>query len=827
MNKNFQRRNLGGYSFQGQDLSNADFSQADLRGVDFSQANLADANFYRAKLGVQSSWVIGIIAIMTVFVVIAELLVSAFAGCAIGPILDGGTFSILFACSTSSLLVGVFILTGLKRSLEKAAVNTGLATVIILVGLILIALAGGLLRFVPLTGSFSVARGLTGGVAGLFVGDAISVGIIVLSIAVSIAGNASRLGFGVVALSGSGIIILGSAMAIFMSLAMSIEGSKVLNNPLLNGGFTTGQEKLLQGSSIEAWEKIIALGGPQASLIAASGAIVIAVPVIVLGIYFGHRSLFGDQRYLRIRRFAVAIASMRGTRFQGATLERANFTEAVLKNADFTKANLTQTVWYQAELLHQSRVEGTPLSNPKIRRLVVTREGKGCKFDGQDLQGLNLKEANLEDASFIDTNFYHTDLQGANLSGALLVRTQLDQADLRQACLTGACIKNWGITKKTQLARVRCEFIYLEYDQEKRSRFPDSRDFKRGEFLSFLRPYLHSVDFQHDRNIDPKVAAIAFNHLAKQYQKDIEIVGIESQQTGVSLKVNLPDSSQSAEFQQKYQAYYQQALQMSWTLPQEAEKIAAKLNELIREVKNPRKISIDRCTLSSNSILIAGGANTINSNHQVSRFSSLMSQIQMVLQNLPPPEQTITLQQLQILRELEDLPASSQRKTAKAAVRILRGITSNSLPHIDFEKTIQLFQQIDQEILMMMPDEKSVPVANQDSSTHIGTINNNQGFVTTGGTNTFNVNQAKANLPEVAAEIQQLLNQLGQSYPTKTLVEQATVAEKAIAQIEQNPSLKERVKSVLIASGAETFKQAVNHPVIHIMVAGIEAWCNP
>ena len=828
MSQNFKNRHLSGYSFQGQDLANADFSRADLRGVDFSQANLVGANFYRAKLGIQSNWVVGIIGITIVFVVIAEFLVAAFAGCGIGPIVDGGIFSILFAGITYSLLIGAFIFTALKHSLEKAAVNTGMATVIIVVGLFLTALAGGLLRFVSLNGGgYSVARGLAGGIAGLFVGNAIAVGIIVISIAVSIAANTSSWGFVIVALFGSGILAFGSALAIFMSLAMSIAGSKSLNNLLLNSGFTNGYEQLLQESPIQAWGKIIALGGDQALLVASTGAALITIPIIIFGVYFGHRSLMGDQRYLRLRQFSVAIAAMRGTRFQGATLEQANFNEAILKNADFTKANLTRTIWYQARLLHRSRIDGTMLADSQIRSLVTTRKGKGGNFDRKDLQGLNLKGADLEGASFIDTNFYYTDLQVANLAGAILVRTQLDQADLRTADLTGACIKNWGITQKTQLAKVVCEFIYLEYDQEKRNRFPETRDFKRGEFLSFLRPYLNSVDFQHDRNIDPKVAAIAFNQLAKQYQEPIEIVGIESRRTGVSLKVNLPDAKQSSEFQQKYQDYYQQALQMSWALPQEAEGVAIKLNELIQELQNPRVIDIERFTLSSNSILVMGGSTNLKSNHQLSKFSSLTSQIQIVLQNLPPPERAIAFQQLQILREIEELPVSSQRKTVKAAVRILRGIAHNSLSQSYVKQTIQLLQQIDQEILMTTPNEKPVSAINQDSSIHVGSIVNNQGAVGVGGTNTFNLNQPKPNLAEVAAEIQQLLNQLGQSHPTTTLVEQATVAEKAIAQIEKDPSLKERVKGVLIASGAETFKQAVNHPVMHVMVAAIDAWCRP
>lgn len=85
-------------------------------------------------------------------------------------------------------------------------------------------------------------------------------------------------------------------------------------------------------------------------------------------------------------------------------------------------------------------------------------------------------------------------------------------------------------------------------------------------------------------------------------------------------------------------------------------------------------------------------------------------------------------------------------------------------------------------------------------------------------------NAVRKNLAEAAVEIQQLLKQLEQSYPTETLTEKAVVAEEAIKRIEANPTLKERVVGVLKSVGVEAFKEAVDHPLINILVAGIEGW---
>jgi len=83
---------------------------------------------------------------------------------------------------------------------------------------------------------------------------------------------------------------------------------------------------------------------------------------------------------------------------------------------------------------------------------------------------------------------------------------------------------------------------------------------------------------------------------------------------------------------------------------------------------------------------------------------------------------------------------------------------------------------------------------------------------------------AQQNLAEAAAEIQQLLKQLEQSYPTETLTQKAVVAEEAITRIENNPSLKERVIGALKSAGKEAFKEAVDHPLVNVLMAGIEGW---
>ncbi len=88
----------------------------------------------------------------------------------------------------------------------------------------------------------------------------------------------------------------------------------------------------------------------------------------------------------------------------------------------------------------------------------------------------------------------------------------------------------------------------------------------------------------------------------------------------------------------------------------------------------------------------------------------------------------------------------------------------------------------------------------------------------------YSSNPSNTNLAEAAAEIQQLLQQLSQTYPTSTNKEKMAVVAEAVDQIESNPTLKARVINALKAGGTETLKEAIDHPLVNILMATIEGW---
>lgn len=78
---------------------------------------------------------------------------------------------------------------------------------------------------------------------------------------------------------------------------------------------------------------------------------------------------------------------------------------------------------------------------------------------------------------------------------------------------------------------------------------------------------------------------------------------------------------------------------------------------------------------------------------------------------------------------------------------------------------------------------------------------------------------------EATAEIQRLLKQLSQSYPTDTTAEKMIVAVEAIKQIESDPTWKHRVTVAAKTAGLAAFEKAFDNPVVGAFITGaIKGW---
>lgn len=83
--------------------------------------------------------------------------------------------------------------------------------------------------------------------------------------------------------------------------------------------------------------------------------------------------------------------------------------------------------------------------------------------------------------------------------------------------------------------------------------------------------------------------------------------------------------------------------------------------------------------------------------------------------------------------------------------------------------------------------------------------------------------EEKKTLAEAADEIQQLLNQLSNTYPTTTVAEKANVAAKAIEEIEKKPDTKTKIVKALKAGGTAALIELTDNPVVNILVPMLES----
>ncbi|MEM7757298.1 MAG: COR domain-containing protein, partial [Cyanobacteria bacterium P01_A01_bin.40] len=92
-----------------------------------------------------------------------------------------------------------------------------------------------------------------------------------------------------------------------------------------------------------------------------------------------------------------------------------------------------------------------------------------------------------------------------------------------------------------------------------------------------------------------------------------------------------------------------------------------------------------------------------------------------------------------------------------------------------------------------------------------------------GDKNTTN-NYNSQDLAQAAAEIQALLEQLEEAYPTNTTLGKVAIAEETIQRIDNNPQLSSRVLSALKAGGTSALDSFLDHPAASFVIGALEDW---
>lgn len=554
--KNYQNR-----SFRGQNLSYQDFSNADIRGANFTAANLTGANFRRAKAGLPQR------AMLRSIVIAAAL--SGFSGAAavmaVNPLISSitpklrasfpltiGFIIFLVLICVNAILLSLTLRQGLQEAIKKLGI--AIAILIPIFGILAALGSDNHPIFYELRG-FRIAS---------------LIGV-------------SQTGSLVPSFLVSSTITIGATLTVIFTLTFAIALIKIVSNQILENliviealaiatiasGIVSknADERVFEffnpalDSSKSNFEAIITLAG----LVILS--ILLSATLILIGRKLGQTVLDDRSKDPIIRQFAINLGSWGGTRFIKANLTDTNFNQTLLKSTDFSDADTHHTRWYEAQKLEWAKVEGTILTDPKVRQLLVSLKGDHQSYIGANLQGANLMNAHLEYSNWREANLSEATLENANLEWANLSQTQAINTNFREARLTGASgLSTWNIDSTTNLLWVNCKFIYLLEEAkpgtDDRERRPSSGEFKADEFSKLFQEALNTVDLIFREGIDWRGFIYSFKKVQVQNQEtELKIQRIEDKGDGVFIvRVQVPPEADKAKIHQDFTQNYDQAI---------------------------------------------------------------------------------------------------------------------------------------------------------------------------------------------------------------------------------------------------------------------------
>ena len=555
--RNFSNADFEGQSFKGQDLRGVDFSYSNIQSTDFTDALLTGANFTHAEAGLKKTKAITCTIIFCFLASILGMWLPITGFLATYPFIWGYSpdFFLIPALNFSDLtktfpflpIVAIVSFFALLGYFCHVIIRKGLRAAFRFIGVTLIwAPVLGIFAFIVIVPVGLLAMRL-GGLFGLrdtfdYLGGGSVVSTMIACAGVILAAAAEVC-----------FLILSSGIGIAVGVVKAIYDKRAAIKILLLAGIMT-----ILGTVFVVREvtSTVSNAGLLAQVIVAVVAVVTALTMTGLAIYLSWQALLGNEKYIEIFKIAVLLASIGGTSFQGADLTEAIFTSATLKNTNFSGNNkLIRTCWLNAHQLDLAIVNNTYLDNLEIRQLVVTGKGQKQNFDYQDLRGLNLQGANLVNASFISANLNNANLRFANLSRTKLARVQLEKADLTKAILTGACIENWEIQRNTKLKGIICDYVYMQLPQQ--NRMPPQDSFKAGEFTTFIRFFIDTLDIYHDRNSNPQVIISSLVKIAKDSPEPLQVVAIENRESGILIKLKTAEKANHQQLRDKYEQTYQ------------------------------------------------------------------------------------------------------------------------------------------------------------------------------------------------------------------------------------------------------------------------------
>jgi uncharacterized protein YjbI with pentapeptide repeats len=461
--------------------------------------------------------------------------------------------------------------------------------------------------------------------------------------------------------------------------------------------------------------------------------------------------------------------------FSNSQLKKANFSWVQLTCADLSGANLSGANFNGANLCHVN-LSGANLRRANLKEANLTAANlSSANLSKTDLREANFTAANLSNANLTEANLTAANFTVATLSNANLTLAQALATKFEAAEFTGACLEDIHTNSATNFDKATCDYVYLKGGNTERR--PHSGNFSSREFTKLFQKYSQTVDLIFVKGFNLLAFSMSLQKLKLESRgEDLFIRAIENKNDGaLIIRINVPADANKEKIEEYLKQEYRFALK-------------AVENRYIHllQTETYQELDINYSPIAD-SVLIEH--HFLNQYYQSENFIK-------ALDDRYKKEIAIYHQERQnfLIKLVDKIPSGNV--TIETRYTLVDG---------DY-----------------MSEEKPT-----NSTYNLPNAKFGGGFAGTAGTQsggTLYDYSSNQDLTVAAAQIQQLLNQLEATNPTATETEKMIVVAKAADEIKNNPTLKARVIAALKSGGKEAFKEAVDNPLVNILVALIEGW---
>jgi uncharacterized protein YjbI with pentapeptide repeats len=138
-------------------------------------------------------------------------------------------------------------------------------------------------------------------------------------------------------------------------------------------------------------------------------------------------------------------ANLKGCNFTHANLDNCNFERAIFIRSRFDNTSLAYTNWEAAKFRGRLNHFSGYMINDKVRRLVITRNGRDSNFQEAYFEQVDLRNVDLSGSNLNKANFQNALLEGANLANAQALGT-----DFTGVIIKDTNFENLRIDSKTK-----------------------------------------------------------------------------------------------------------------------------------------------------------------------------------------------------------------------------------------------------------------------------------------------------------------------------------------------------------------------------------------